>query len=397
MALAMKIAVFGGTFNPIHLGHIHLALAFHQKLQFDKILLIPANSPPHKEAPDLACAADRLEMCRLAAESDPVFEVDDIEIRSGGVSYTADTLAKLREQYPGAEWYLIMGSDMFLTFEKWRRYREIMEHCVLCSAARENGVFEKLCEQRSRLQEQGATVRLLQIDVMEVSSTFIRACVMNKAEASAYLNKDVSAYIAAHGLYQGAYTARIDSFLRVLRQNLGEKRFCHSLCVAQLAVELACRHGADMHRAYIAGLLHDVVKDLPPEELLQMMTQSAIILDRFIKKAPPVWHAIAGGVYLERVLGIHDEEIIHAVRYHTTARAQMSRLEKIIYLADAASADRRYPGVEALRAQSFADLDGAMLASVSFLLRDMVSKQKYMLQDTVEAYNWLLMNREENP
>lgn len=393
----MKIAVFGGTFNPIHLGHIHLALAFHEKLQFDKVLLIPANSPPHKQAPDLASAADRLEMCRLAAAGNPVFEVDDIEIRSGGVSYTADTLAKLREQYPGAEWYLIMGSDMFLTFEKWRRYREILKHCVLCSAARETGAFEKLCEQRRRLQEQGAEVCLLQIDVMEVSSTFIRDCVMNKAEPSAYLNKDVAAFIAARGLYRGAYTGRIDTFLQVLRQNLSEKRFHHSLCVAQLAVELARRHGADAHRAYIAGLLHDVVKELPPEELLQMLTQSAIILDRFIEKAPPVWHAFAGGVYLERVLGIHDEEIIHAVRYHTTARARMSKLEKILYLADAASADRRYPGVDQLRAQSFADLDGAMLASVSFLLCDMVSKQKYMLQDTVEAYNWLLMNREDNP
>lgn len=130
-----RIGIYGGTFNPPHSGHVHLARTLAQALGLERVLIIPANLPPHKQAHELASGADRMEMCRLAFPDEP-FEISGLELSRGGKSYTCDTLAALQKQYGNAEFYLFMGTDMLLSFHQWRNPGEILRMCRLAVAAR---------------------------------------------------------------------------------------------------------------------------------------------------------------------------------------------------------------------------------------------------------------------
>ena len=197
-----KLAVLGGTFNPIHEGHIRLAREAAQVLSLERVLLIPTWTPPHKESPDLAPSHHRLEMCRLAARKDPLLEVDDLEIRRKGRSYTIDTVEELRRREPGAELVLIIGSDMLLTFHEWRRWREILEQVTLCAACRQPGIQAQVEEYARGLTEQGYRCRLLTLPPLELSSTQIRQGIAAGTLPEGWLDPAVADYIREHKLYE---------------------------------------------------------------------------------------------------------------------------------------------------------------------------------------------------
>ena len=173
----------------------------------------------------------------------------------------------------------------------------------------------------------------------------------------------------------------------ILRPLLSEKRLHHSICVAKAAVELARRWGADENKAYTAGMLHDIMKDTPREKQLKYMQEFGIILSDIQKKTPKIWHQMCGAAYLEHRLGIQDRDILDAVRYHTTGRAGMSLLEKVIFTADYISDDRDYDGVEELREAAFRSLEEAMLIGLSFTVEDLASQKLPIASDTFMAYN----------
>ena len=149
----MRIGVYGGTFNPIHTGHVRLAQSYLEALSLDKILVIPANIPPHKRAKQLLPGDVRMELCRLACGEDERLEVTDIELKREGSSFTVDTLRELKVIYPGAELYLIVGSDMFLTMETWRESGEIFRLCTICTGAREKGEDAILLQKKEMLKD----------------------------------------------------------------------------------------------------------------------------------------------------------------------------------------------------------------------------------------------------
>ena len=173
----------------------------------------------------------------------------------------------------------------------------------------------------------------------------------------------------------------------ILRPLLSEKRLHHSICVAKAAVELARRWGVDENKAYTAGMLHDIMKDTPREKQLKYMQEFGIILSDIQKKTPKIWHQMCGAAYLEHRLGIQDRDILDAVRYHTTGRAGMSLLEKVIFTADYISDDRDYDGVEELRKAAFRSLEEAMLIGLSFTVEDLASQKLPIASDTFMAYN----------
>lgn len=183
----------------------------------------------------------------------------------------------------------------------------------------------------------------------------------------------------------------LNAYKRILMERLTEKRYLHSLAVADEAVRLAKRYGADPDRAYLAGLLHDIMKDAPKEEMLQTMERFGIILTDIEKNAPKLWHAMAGACYVRRQLDIEDGEVIRAIRYHTTARKNMGLLEKILYLADFTSSDRNYPGVEDMREAVERGLETAMTEALSFTITDLVKDGNPIHPDTFEAYNQIAL------
>ena len=176
-----------------------------------------------------------------------------------------------------------------------------------------------------------------------------------------------------------------EEIIRRLKHDLTEKRFQHSLAVADMAVQLAEQHGGDVEKARLAGLVHDCMRDTSHIESLRLLSEKRIALSALEMKAFNLWHAILGAAVLEERFGVTDPDIVNAVRYHTTARAGMSLLEKIIYVADCTSADRHYSDVEEVRVASMACLDDGVRASLLFCLQERKRKNEPVHPDTLAA------------
>ena len=197
----MKLGILGGTFNPVHLGHLHLAGELAHSLALDRVLLIPTWIPPHKQTQDLAPSENRLEMCRLAVSGNPLYDVCDYEVRARGTSYTYRTLEHLQKQYPDARLHLLMGADMFLTIQDWRAPERIWRAAVLCAAERRSGETARLHEHARMLEKKGAQCRIVELSAKPMSSTQIRECLHAGQEVSQWLDPRVYAYIREKGLY----------------------------------------------------------------------------------------------------------------------------------------------------------------------------------------------------
>lgn len=176
-------------------------------------------------------------------------------------------------------------------------------------------------------------------------------------------------------------------YKEILQNRLTPKRYNHSICVADEAVRLANKYGGDCDKAYLAGLLHDITKNATQDEHLQIFNEFGIMLNDIEKSAEKLWHAISGAAYIEHILGIKDEEIITAVRYHTTAREDMTQLEKLLYLADFTSADRDYDDIDIMRQKVEISMEAGLDYALSYTINDLVSRGKPLHLDTVKAYN----------
>lgn len=184
-------------------------------------------------------------------------------------------------------------------------------------------------------------------------------------------------------------------YLAVVRGHLGDYRFAHSLGVADSAKNLAVRYGADPERAYTAGLLHDVMKDTAKEEQLTLFAEYGVRLLPEEQIAPQLWHAIAGECFARNVLRLCDEDMLAAIRYHTTGRAGMSLLEKIVFTADFISSDRVYPGVERMREKAQISLELAMTEGFQFTMTKLLAEEKAIHPDMLQGYNEIIINRKD--
>ncbi len=185
----------------------------------------------------------------------------------------------------------------------------------------------------------------------------------------------------------------IDDYKRVIRPLMGERRYNHCVNVSAEAVRLAEKYGADADKAAVAGILHDITKEMDFEKQLQIIDSGDIILTDVEKRTNKLWHAISGSVYIQKELGIDDKDIINAVRYHTTGRANMSLLEKVIFLADFTSAERDYPDVDVIRQKADISLEEGMLYGIQFTLERLLERQGLLSTDAIDAYNEILLNR----
>lgn len=188
------------------------------------------------------------------------------------------------------------------------------------------------------------------------------------------------------------YRKEFENYVKILEKRLSKKRFFHSLAVAKEALRLAEKYGCDTKKAFLAGLLHDICKDDEPNLQLQLLNEFGIILSNVEKNAGKLWHAMAGAVYIKEKLNLTDNDIISAVRYHTTAKAGMTLLEKILYLADFTSEDRDYPGADDMRKAVDVSLEHAMREALVFTAVDLIEKGMPMHSDTMDAYREFVKN-----
>ena len=382
----MRIVVYGGSFNPPHLGHVEAARTVSAELAPDKFLIIPSNVSPHKKlAEGSPEPRARLEMCRLAFADIPGAEISDMELRREGKSYTAQTVEELRHSFPDDELVLVMGTDMFLSFETWYRFEYLLESCTLAVLARDEDEDIQLRRQRDALTEKyGARVIILKHDPVAASSSDIRERLRFGIGSELLPDSVYSEIIRRH--YYDALPEL--SWLRAkVMPYLTEKRVAHVLGCENEAVSLANRWGEDPERAAVAGILHDITKKLSAEEQLKLCEKYGIINDAAEVANPKLLHAKTGAAFARELFGIEDD-IYGAIRWHTTGKPDMTLLEKIIYLADFVEPTRDFPGVEELRELCFEDIDAAMAKGLEMSLEFIRSGGAEPYKDSVEACEW---------
>ena len=388
-----KIGVFGGTFNPPHVGHLLAAEEVKNTLGLDRVLFVPDAQPPHKDMPEGSPSPrQRLELVQRAVEGLPWAEVSEMELSRQGKSYTADTLAILKEQYPAAELYLITGTDMFLTLHNWYRPEEICKYAVIVGMGRAaDDRREEFQIQKQNLESKfGARVELVENRFVEISSTKVRRLLI-LGGAEKYVPEKVLARIREKNLYGTGrdYKHLSSEQLRAVSVALLKpQRVRHVLGCAETAVKLARRWGADETVALRAGLLHDVTKAIDGQDQLLLVDKYDILISDFERNYPKVLHAKTGAAVAKYVFG-EPEEVCNAIYWHTTGRADMTLMEKIIYLADYIEPTRGFDGVEELRAMACEDLDRTLLRSFDMVIDELVRENKRLCKETPEARDFL--------
>ena len=392
----MNIGIYGGTFDPPHWGHITAARAAMEQLGLDKLVLIPDRVPPHKALPEGSASPEqRLEMATLAAaELGKRAEVSDRELRRDGPSYTADTRAALREEYPEDTLWLLMGSDMFLSLQTWHAPEEIMALARIAPFSREaEDESTAFAAQKARLErEYGAQICIVQNpEVRELSSTEVRAA-LAAGRGSDLLPPAVYGYVLREHLYgtHKALTGLTPDELRPIAMSyLKPKRMPHVLGTEQEAVRLVRRYGGDETQARIAALLHDCTKKLDMAQQLALCEKYGIMLDELEQKALKLLHSKTGAAIARDVFGVEDA-VYDAILYHTTGKPDMTRLEKIIYLADYIEPTRDFPGVDELRKTVYEDLDKGLLMGLTMTIQEMEEMGNPVHHLTRDARDYLL-------
>ena len=386
MKKPMKIVLYGGSFNPPHIGHIAAAKAAKRQLKPDKLLIIPDCAAPHKDMPEASPTPEqRLALCRLSFDGIPDCEVSDIEIGRGGKSYTCDTLRQLKKFYPGASFTLLVGTDMLCSFDQWKDFRWILENAALAAFPREKGEGKRLSAAASALKKQyGAKVELVDMKPTAASSTELRS-LLPRREGRELLQPDAYDYIIAQRLYAAAPEWK---WLRKKAYAmLKDSRVPHVQGCEQEALRLAGRWGADPDAAAEAAILHDITKKYEREEQLNLCEKYGIITDAWERGSGKLMHALTGAAVARAQFGCSDE-VCRAIRWHTTGRADMALLEKVIYLADYIEPTRSFEGVEALRRLAYEDIDRALALGFSMSLEDVRAGGEQPHPNTVAALSW---------
>lgn len=387
----MKLGIYGGAFNPPHVGHIRAAAYGAEALGLSKVLLIPTNISPHKASPrNTATPAQRLRMLEIAAEGNKALQVSDIEVARGGQSYTFETVLQLQKENPDTRLVLFMGTDMFLSFLNWKNPQIILENADI-------GVFYRgdrneeaqIAKQAELLRTMGGVVHLIENPVTQISSTVLRSLLVF-GSAGDYLPAGVEDYVREEGLY-----GTKESYKNLSLQELEEclpafikpERMAHVLGCRDMALELAKRWDADPEKAQRAALLHDITKALDGSPQLTLCRGLGILLDDFSINHPKTLHAFTGSLVAERIFG-EKSDVVQAIASHTTGKPGMNTLEQIIYIADMMEMTRTYPGVEKLRSLAFSDLEAAVKLGISNTIEILKARGEDIHPDGQATLEW---------
>lgn len=372
----MNIILYGGAFNPVHREHIALAEAAVKKFKPCRLIVIPTAVSPHKTDKLVCPAEDRLNMCRAAFAKIDCAEVSDYEIARGGVSYSYITCEHFKSLYPQDELYFLMGGDMLACFTEWKEPERILACVTLAAGARESA--KQLKKYRSEVERvYSVKVERVRYTGDKISSTRIRTLACLGEDVSAYVSPEVCQYIKSKSLYADE---------NLMRARLLEKksRWAHSVRVAVMCAENASRARITEEQAIAMAALHDVSKNLP---------DGSPYFEGFVPPEgvpSPVMHQYSGAYVAEKFFGLRDENLLNAIRYHTSGRAGMSAAEELLYLCDMLEEGRSFDGVEELR-EVFAseDLSRAMLCALEHQITYLNSTGGDIYPLTKQAYLYL--------
>jgi len=393
------VGIMGGTFDPIHYGHLAAAEGAMEALGLDRVLFLPNQQPPHKAGRPVSAAAHRAAMVQLAIAGNPRFQCSDLELKREGPSYTLHTARALKERHPEWRMAFIVGMDSLVDLHTWYEYRTLLSLIDLVVVTRPGYSVEQRDAALAALgPELASHVRVLETPGVAVSATELRERAAQGRSLRYLLPDPVIHYVNEHRLYSGTGEQPAASKMHTpwsmldaaLRHQISGERLAHTYRVVEAARELADRFGVSRAQAEVAALLHDYAKAMPPPRLLAEAQKRGLIVDPAEEKQPHLLHGTVAAALLTEQGLIDDPAIADAIRWHTTGRAGMTALEKVIWLADYIESGRRFPGVDPTRAVARQDLDRALVMAMDSTISHVVSRGWILHLYTIHARNWLV-------
>ena len=378
-----RIGLLGGTFDPVHYGHLRLAEQCREKLQLEEVWFIPAFLPPHKDWAISPYEKRRRWLEQVLAGADWC-RILDIEKEREGKSYTYHTLKALHKQQPDCEFYFLTGADSLEKLDTWYHWEDILDLCHFVATSRpgySGGIPEKL-KKEARKRKGG--ILCLEIDALNISSTEVREKIA--------LRQDISQLVPAEIISEvgDSMEIKVEGYKEILKKRLSAKRYTHSVGVANTSAKLAGMFNGDIERAYLAGLLHDYAREVSGSELLELAVAHDLCGDAVDLLQPSLLHGPVGAWMLKTQGIIDDETILNAIRWHTTGHPDMDQLARIVYIADYIEPGRDFPGVDALRQIAYRDLDLGMLAGLDHTISYLIQRGGYLHPWSVATRNRLL-------
>ena len=386
----MRFAILGGSFNPVHMGHLFLADTALTALGYDRIILVPAYTSPFKPGAQGASPKDRLDMIIASIPADNRLTVDDCEIRREGVSFTIDTVKDVIERYrPQGKPGLILGDDLARDFHQWRSAGEIADLADVIIARRlsaENIPFPYPCT-------------YLDNEILELSSGNVRDRIANGhawtyliSPGAQFIIRDRRLYGLRRGEPEGGDHTGIDAGLiaeveTTARSMLSPARFLHSRNVALLAHDLCRQFSLDPQAGYLAGIAHDICKSFSEEELFRLTKRDGKPVSRLERKKPSLLHARAGAALLKDRFGVQNQDILDAIRLHTLADPEMGPLAKAVFIADKIEISRARVDASLRDIAAFPSLDALFLAVLDNNVAYLRSRKLSLSQGTLRLLN----------
>ena len=356
----MKKVIFGGGFDPVHLGHINMALLARDFLNAE-IIFVPAKVSIWKN--ESISSEHKLNMLKLAIGDYEGFSIDDYEIKSQKQPYSFETVSYFKKKYPNDTLYLLIGQDQVNSFHLWQKPEEIAEMAQIVYFKRPKYALNTENVLRyNMISLEGNQIDVASSDVRELKSVAVPEKVLN--------------YIEENNIY----------FINKVRGYIKESRFIHSLSVAHLAYKLAKKYQLDYQKAYIAGLLHDIAKGVDKTNGLALMKQH---YPDFVDIGAFAYHQFLGEKLAKEDFGVVDEEILGAIKYHTTGKANMNWLEKLIYAVDKIDPTRDYDSSNLIQAMENGLDEGfltVLKANVEFLNEKHASINNKLTEECINFY-----------
>lgn len=394
----MKVGILGGTFDPIHNTHIYMAQKALKEISLDRVYIMPSFNPPHKNANKITSEYHRINMIKLAINNIDNIYYSSFEI-DNKLSYTADTLTALKSEHPDDELYFIIGGDSIATFESWYHPEIILKKASIVVIKRDDQSFENIEEIVNTLKlkypkelsnKEHGDIIILDTKVSNISSSFIRSNSLEKCKQM--VPNAVYTYIKENNLYLNDNKNTAWSVIEIkndLKKVLNEHRYNHTLGVAQTAKSMAEVFDVNPNLAYLAGLLHDCAKHFSNKELLEFAIKNMIPISIYEQNAPHLLHGKIGAYIAKNKYKIEVLDVLNAIKWHTTGKANMTKLEQIIFCADYIEPGRNVqPNLSYLREISHKDLDLLTFNILKDTLEYLKTKEQIIDNHTVEAYEF---------
>lgn len=425
----VRIGICGGTFDPIHYGHLMISEVIRQQAGLDKVIFMPAGNPPHKDMHTIAEPLHRYNMVKIAIKHNPFFEISDIEIKRKGTTYTIDTLRQLKERYgANVQFVYIIGADVVLQLTTWKDFSLVFEMCEFVASFRPGVDNDEVINAVQMLKEKyDAKIQLFDNPLIEISSTDIRQRCYEGVSIKYMVPDEVENYIKQNRLYTFLTDREVEKSTKVLYNHdvcgefdinleycdnfscygfeyftndecfapilaklsamISKKRLLHSLGVAQCCAKLARIYGCEVYKCTLAGLLHDCARDIRGQQAIDECIKRDIAVDEIQFIQPELLHGPLGASICEEIFNIKDEEILQAVFWHTTGKPNMNLIEKIVFISDYIEPSRDFKGVKKLRKLAEKDINQALCKALTSTIQYVIKRNMKLHPMTVEALN----------